>query len=93
MNLTEELKKTNENFKKQAPPEVMNGMKKAHEELVAKKIGNESISLGEKFPDFELSNQLNKKITLSQLFENKNFLVISFYRGGWCPYCNLELRA
>jgi len=93
MNLTEELRKASKGFKEKAPQEVKNEMLKAHEEIVAKKIGNESIAVNDIFPDFELSNQTNKKITLTQLLKEKKFLIISFYRGGWCPYCNLELRA
>jgi len=31
------------------------------------------------------------KVSLTSF--DSEFLVISFYRGGWCPYCNLELKA
>ncbi len=93
MNLTKELKEKAEGFNKQAPKNIVMEMQKAYEELVAKKIGVNSITEGDKFPEFELFNQNKEKVGLSDLLVNKKFLVISFYRGGWCPYCNLELRA
>jgi len=47
---------------------------------------------GEKLQDFALSNHLGDDRSLSALRE-KGPVVVTFYRGGWCPYCNLELHA
>ncbi|WP_261303673.1 peroxiredoxin-like family protein [Paenibacillus andongensis] len=48
--------------------------------------------VGAKAPDFTLDNQTGKSITLSE--ENaKGPVILTFYRGEWCPFCNLELRA
>lgn len=93
MNLTEELKKTAEGFKARAPEEVQVQMQLAHDELVKQKIIDGARGVGSKFPGFNLLNQKNESREFQDLFEDNNFLVISFYRGGWCPYCNLELRA
>ena len=43
-------------------------------------------------PDFTLSNIDGKEVSLKQLLQ-KEKLIITFYRGGWCPYCSLELQA
>ena len=52
----------------------------------------EGLSVNDKAPDFTLSDQSGKKINLkSQL--SKNTVVLVFYRGEWCPYCNRELMA
>jgi peroxiredoxin len=93
MNLTVELEKTLNDFKEQAPQKVQNEMQKAYEELSRKKVGSDSLSINDTFPDFELINQNNSKVTLDELLKESNYLLITFYRGGWCPYCNLELRA
>ncbi len=54
--------------------------------------GDNALKIGEKAPDFKLPNPKGKLISLSSLL-NKGPVVVTFYRGGWCPYCNLQLRA
>jgi len=48
--------------------------------------------LGEKAQDFILKTYLGKEIQLSKLLTNGP-VVVNFYRGGWCPYCDVELNA
>lgn len=48
------------------------------------------LQVGEKAPDFSLSNATDKTIKLSGLLK-KGKVVLTFYRGTWCPYCNLQL--
>jgi peroxiredoxin len=47
---------------------------------------------GDAVPDFTLANISGDEVSLEQLL-TKQKLIITFYRGGWCPYCNLELLA
>ena len=47
---------------------------------------------GDHFPEFALSNQDGRLITLENALL-RGPVVISFFRGIWCPYCNIELRA
>ena len=47
---------------------------------------------GERAPDFTLTNARGAQVTLSGLLA-RGPVVLAFYRGGWCPYCNLQLRA
>jgi len=49
------------------------------------------LNAGIKAPDFTATNHLGKKIQLSQFYKNGP-VVLVFYRGGWCPYCNLQLN-
>eukprot|EP00177_Eucheuma_denticulatum_P001915 GFKZ01003423.1.p1 GENE.GFKZ01003423.1~~GFKZ01003423.1.p1 ORF type:complete len:259 (-),score=49.44 GFKZ01003423.1:513-1214(-) len=44
-------------------------------------------------PDFSLPNATNKTVSLSSLLSTHSAVVLTWYRGGWCPYCNLTLRA
>lgn len=46
---------------------------------------------GDKAPDFTLKDQNGKEVNLYQLLK-KGPVVLNWYRGGWCPYCNLELK-
>lgn len=48
--------------------------------------------IGEKIPDITLKTSENAAVQLSDLFKNKKTVLV-FYRGGWCPYCNMHLAA
>lgn len=49
------------------------------------------ILVGMKVPDVFLADVLGKEVRLYSLLENKPTVLI-FYRGGWCPYCNLQME-
>jgi peroxiredoxin len=56
--------------------------------------------VGEKAPDFTLPDKDGRLVTLSNLLESGpdgrgkvNGAVLIFYRGGWCPFCDSELRS
>jgi peroxiredoxin len=61
--------------------------------LLGKEITNPlKVSVGDKAPLFELSNALGNPVSLQKVFE-KGPVVLTFYRGNWCPYCNLVLNS
>ncbi|BED88848.1 peroxiredoxin [Pseudoalteromonas sp. MM1] len=82
------------NVQKEAklPADVLALMDKTNEELIAQHIKNNALQVGAKVNNFNLSNHNGETIELTDLL-NKGPVIISFYRGGWCPYCNLELKA
>lgn len=47
---------------------------------------------GENAPDFELTNAAGNAVRLSEYLKHGP-VVLTWYRGGWCPYCNLTLNA
>ncbi len=51
-----------------------------------------SLSVGDVAGDFTLPDAKKKQVTLSEELK-KGAVVLSFYRGGWCPYCNRQLHA
>jgi peroxiredoxin len=51
-----------------------------------------ALGVGEAVPRFTLPDALGSPIGIGELLHHGP-VVLSFYRGGWCPYCNLELRA
>lgn len=51
-----------------------------------------SLSVGQKAPDFTLTETYGQDISLYKQLE-KGAVVLSFYRGGWCPICNIQLHA
>jgi len=50
------------------------------------------ISLGEKAPDFCLKNHQGDDISLNEILQTAP-VILSFYRGDWCPICRIELKA
>jgi peroxiredoxin len=60
--------------------------------LIASGIAEKAINKENTFPAFTLPNANNELRSLSH-FLSQGPLVISFYRGAWCPYCNLEINA
>lgn len=46
--------------------------------------------IGEKIPKATLQDSQGKQVELDKLVSNKPTVLV-FYRGGWCPYCNLQL--
>ena len=77
---------------RKANPDFMKGVDDIINKAESFKQGGNAIKVGEKAPNFELPNPENKTITLATLL-NDGPVVITFYRGSWCPYCNLQLRA
>lgn len=49
------------------------------------------LAVGDQAPDFTLFNAVGKPVTLSELLIDGP-VVLSFYRGEWCPFCNIQLR-
>lgn len=55
-------------------------------------IVNTALQVGDEAPNFILNNALGKPVSLSDYLKKGN-VVLTWYRGGWCPYCNLTLHA
>jgi peroxiredoxin len=67
-------------------------MDRATDELVLSGQVQRALHSGDRAPEFTLNDPDGKPVSSKDLLE-KGPLVISFYRGVWCPYCNLELQA
>lgn len=52
---------------------------------------NSALKNGDIAPSFELKNAEGKLVKLSDYLE-KGPVVLTWYRGGWCPYCNITLH-
>jgi peroxiredoxin len=74
------------------PPELMARVEGAVQQLIDSGIESRCLRTGDKIPPFALPDARGKVYDTVQLLR-RGPLVLSFYRGGWCLYCNLELRA
>lgn len=64
----------------------------AMEKLMGSDFGSKALVVGDDIPQFILPNAKGDKISIVDRLENGP-VVLSFYRGGWCPFCNLEFKA
>jgi peroxiredoxin len=73
-------------------PERLAAMRRATDELIASGQAQRAKKAGDTAPDFTLNDSEGKPVSSRELLV-RGPLVLSFYRGVWCPYCNLELQA
>jgi peroxiredoxin len=74
------------------PRSVVETMHRATAALIASGVADKALKAGDRAPVFTLSDPEGKKVSSAELLQ-KGPLVVSFYRGVWCPYCNMELQA
>jgi peroxiredoxin len=61
-------------------------------EVADSQLADRALGVGEQIPRIVLPDATGRTVDVSDLL-SQGPVVISFYRGSWCPYCNLELRA
>ena len=71
--------------------EEVQALDAALDALAASGVAEAALGLGEIVPDFELPDATGHWLGLTELLTGGP-AVITFYRGAWCPYCNLTLR-
>lgn len=75
------------------------GMKKSEtgqgimstKQISAEEASKTALNAGAKMPAFSLKDSRGKMVSSSELLKQSNLIVV-FYRGSWCPFCNLYLR-
>src|SRR5215813_13546660 len=72
------------------PPETHGLMQRATDELIASGAAERAVRAGAA-PSFELPDADGKVVRLAE-FVAAGPVVLLFYRGIWCPYCNLDLQ-
>jgi len=93
MNLSKELNNLSENFQKDTDESVQEKMRDGHDVLAKKNVADSALTVNDTFPSFALPQIDGSEFSSKEALKNKRFLIVSFYRGGWCPYCQTELKA
>jgi peroxiredoxin len=62
------------------------------QELLSRFPFDRTIQVGDQAPDFDLPDIDGTPVGLRKALRSGP-VVLTFYRGGWCPYCNIQLRA
>lgn len=74
----------------QLPADVIGTFARDREALIARGAAD-AVRAGEVLEDFTLPDATGGTVSLSELVSDGPAVLV-FYRGGWCPYCNLALR-
>jgi len=74
------------------PRSVIDTMHRATDELIASGAAARALKAGDMAPLFVLKDPGGRSVSAAELLA-QGPLVVSFYRGVWCPYCNMELEA
>ena len=90
--MTELLAEHNAKGAAKRAPEITAKMHAATENLANSGIKDQTLKEGEKIPGFSLQNALGKPVNSADVLTDGP-AILNFYRGGWCPYCNIEMRA
>jgi peroxiredoxin len=73
------------------PAEVVTVFDQSIQNMLEQGVPADAIKVGDTLESFSLDDATSTPVTLDSLLE-AGPVVIVFYRGGWCPYCNLALR-
>lgn len=92
MSLNEQIQDLVKAFRASFPPEVNTLVETGAGEISAMPIVEHALKAGDKAPDFTLKNHSGAARSLEDYLK-AGPLVLTFYRGLWCPYCNLQLNA
>jgi len=93
MSLQQELDDFMAQVRTQVPADVLAPIERFYaEELHAAGRFPKVLTVGQQAPLFELPDAHGRPVRLDELLA-RGPVVLSFYRGAWCPFCNMELRA
>jgi peroxiredoxin len=90
--LKEQIDAYNAAKKEKVPADILATMDRCTQDLKDSGIEDRALRTGDIMPDFELPNQNGERRRLADYLA-ESLVVLNVYRGGWCPYCNMEMKA
>jgi peroxiredoxin len=75
-----------------APPAAVEALHRSVNELIASGAQDRVLKTGDLAPEFTLPDVDGNRVS-SRVLLVKGPLVVTFYRGAWCPFCNFDLSA
>jgi len=92
MSLKAQLDACRRAFEASTPPGIVAALAGSVAELVQTGLVRQAVKAGERAPLFRLRSNTGDFVSLSEALD-RGPVVVSFFRGGWCPFCRLELQA
>jgi peroxiredoxin len=89
--IAEQVRQMNETMAAQPPNEVMGAFAREQADLAAQPAPEGVVEVGETLADFELLDPHGSATSLYKALGGR-LSVLVFYRGAWCPYCNIALN-
>ncbi|GAB4512155.1 MAG: peroxiredoxin-like family protein [Allomuricauda sp.] len=89
--LSEELRDFSNEMSKNIPSEALTTIISEIDKLSKSGIVENALNVGDKVPDFELEDSYGNVISLDSMVA-LGPAVISFNRGNWCPFCNIDFK-
>ncbi len=92
MRLDQQIEQLKQDMADKIPQDAMAVMQDASEALQRSGLVGQALKAGDTVADFDLPEVGGGRVRLADVLL-AGPVVISFYRGAWCPYCNLEMQA
>jgi len=92
MNLQDELDAVRDAVRQKAPPHVVPTIEATTQRLEDSGLTKRVLQPGQTMTDFELPDAAGKLVNSAELRQSGPLLIL-FYRGTWCPFCNLTVQA
>lgn len=89
--LSEQLDNYKKAFTEKADPATIKAYEDGVLEIAQSGVLQKAKNVGDTAPDFTLPDATGKNVSLATLLQ-KGPVVLIWYRGEWCPYCNLQLH-
>lgn len=90
--LADKLRQYKSSFDASTPTEILETINRSISLFQSHSVCNNCLPVGDKFPSFRLQSVSGETVD-SEVLLQKAPLVITLIRGGWCPYCMLEMQA
>ncbi|KAL7784151.1 thioredoxin-like protein [Trichoderma ceciliae] len=90
--LASQLVTVAEGINQNAPALILSSIKESIADIKTTFDKSAAIQVGATLPSFKLPNALGQEVSSESLLA-KGPVLITFYRGDWCPFCNLALRS
>ena len=88
--LNEKLQLIQKEMAQNIPLDILNAFGQSLQELIEQNLEDRALKVGDIAPDFTLPDAEGLPVSLYDTLQH-NAVIISFFRGNWCPFCMAEL--
>ena len=88
--LNDKLQLIQKEMAQNIPVDILNAFGQSLQELIEQNLEDRALKVGDIAPDFTLPDAEGLPVSLYDTLQH-NAVIISFFRGNWCPFCMAEL--
>lgn len=88
--LNEKLQLIQKEMAQNIPVDILNAFGQSLQEMIVQNLEDRALKVGDIAPDFTLPDAEGLPVSLYDTLQH-NAVIISFFRGNWCPFCMAEL--